>query len=336
MTRKLRETTDEDRTRIIEAYENQRSVADIAEILGLKRSTVHGIIEVYHKQGRTTKLARGGHRLPKLSVEHTQRIRGWIDEDCSITLRRLTDKCRDILGVAVSERTIARCIEGFSYTIKRIHLIPERRNDELAITTRATYSNAFLQLLTTMSPNHIIFVDEVGFSVSMRSRRGRSLRGTSPVHIIPALRTRNISVCCAINSGGIVHYLPRTRAYNGESFTGFLTELVEKLQERGLQSTVIILDNVPFHRNISAKGVIETAGHSLMFLPPYSPFLNPIENMFAKWKEGVRSKRTQNEEELMHHIKEGSALITNTDCEGFFRNMLGYVRRGLLREAILD
>jgi transposase len=193
-----------------------------------------------------------------------------------------------------------------------------------------------MRILSRTERQNIIFVDEVGFNVSMRARRGRSLRGTPATHVVPSLRTRNISVCCAMNTTGILFYEAKTRAYNGAFFQEYLTHLTEAIQNRELTNATIIMDNVPFHHSGAAREIIENAGHSLAFLPPYSPFLNPIENMFSKWKQAVRMARATKEEGLIQKIENGAALISADDCAGYFRNMLEYIRRGLLREVIVD
>jgi transposase len=73
-----------------------------------------------------------------------------------------------------------------------------------------------------------------------------------------------------------------------------------------------------------------------MFLPPYSPFLNPIENMFSKWKESVRRSRPTNETELMQLIESGATMITESDCESYFRHMLGFLGRCINGEEVID
>ena len=54
------------------------------------------------------------------------------------------------------------------------------------------------------------------------------------------------------------------------------------------------MDNVAFHKNKEVKAIAEAKRHIIIFLPPYSPFLNPIENMFSKWKQVIRAKRPAN------------------------------------------
>ena len=74
---------------------------------------------------------------------------------------------------------------------------------------------------------------------------------------------------------------------------------MDQCESNGIKYSVFIMDNVMFHRGgyISAEGV--RRGFSIMCLPPNSPFLNPIENMFAKWKQYVRCGRPSNTEELI-------------------------------------
>jgi len=75
-------------------------------------------------------------------------------------------------------------VEIFCYTLKRITPIPIKRNDLNAIDKRATYAQQFMDILAMYDETNIIFVDDVGFNVIMRSRRCRSLRETRAVHIV--------------------------------------------------------------------------------------------------------------------------------------------------------
>ena len=170
----------------------------------------------------------------------------------------------------------------------------------------------------------------------MRARRGRFLHGTNATHQVTSIRTRNISVCCAMSCNGILLYIPQTKPLNGNSFQQFLTRLIVELRQRQFMRMTIIMDNVPFHKCIAGRAIIEDAGHAISFLLPYSQFLNPIENMFSKWKQAVRMTRPESEVYLFQKIEDGAQLVTGEDCNGFFRNMLNYIRRGLLREIILD
>ena len=236
----------------------------------------------------------------------------------------------------MSVATINRAVDGFSYSVKRVRIQPERRNDDEAIEARISYAKSFLELVSTVPAQSILFIDEVGFNISMRTRLGRSLRGTRAVQVVPSLRSRNISICCAMNNHQIVYYCAQTKPYNKELFCEFLGLLFEMLRLRGIEHTVLVMDNVPFHKCSNVQVLIEKNGNRVIFLPPYSPFLNPIENMFSKWKECVRSERPADEDHLMSLIEDGAELITSEDCAGFYRNMMSCIERCAEGQPIED
>uniref|UniRef100_A0A914VX18 Uncharacterized protein n=1 Tax=Plectus sambesii TaxID=2011161 RepID=A0A914VX18_9BILA len=100
-------------------------------------------------------------------------------------------KCLAELSVNVSEATLSRIMKSFSRTLKRIHVLPARRNDADTIEERWRYTRTFLKLFTEVSETQIYFLDEVGFCLAMHTKRGRSLRGKRTVQVAPGLRTRN-------------------------------------------------------------------------------------------------------------------------------------------------
>ena len=104
------------------------------------------------------------------------------------------------------------------------------------------------------------------------------------------------------------------------------TPNTRKLKEE-LKRCVMVMDNMPFHRNRDVKSVIEDIGHKLMRLPLYSPFFNTIGNMFGKWKSLVKRSKPLNEDDLKDAISNGSSLISRDDCEGFVRHMLSNIQK---------
>jgi hypothetical protein len=73
-----------------------------------------------------------------------------------------------------------------------------------------------------------------------------------------------------------------------------------------------------------------------MFLPPYSPFLNPIENKFSKWKQFVRYGSPNDEAELIELIRQGAGNISNDDCVAFYMNMFCFIIRSLNKVVIIN
>ena len=331
-----RETTDNERQRIVSAYLDHQPAKTIAAVLGLKLGAVYAAIYLYNRENRVQKHRRGGTRSSALTDEQKDIIKGWVDEDCSLSLRAIKQRASEELHIDVSEKTIDRCLQGFRYTLKRSHCLPRRRNTAETIEERAGYSRRFLDLLSEADDTKIIFVDETGFCANMRTRRGRSLRGTRAVHVVSGLRTRNFSVFSAVNKNSLITFQIQNRAFNAETFIEGLDKLFDELDNCGIGQATLVMDNVPFHRTQAVQTHIRSRGHNVMYLPPYSPFLNPIENVFSKWKEAIRSRAPNSEEQLLEFIEEEYRSISTENCNGYFRHMLGMVTRCLTRESIID
>jgi len=250
---------------------------------------------VYNYSGRTDGLVKGGAKRVSLGKSKKTKIKEWISEDCGLTLNAIKQKFLNQLNIDVSKSSIDRAICSFNYTMKRVHLIPERRNCPEIILKRLNYANTFVEILASTDDSKIFFIDEVGFNISMRARRGRSQVGTRAVQIVPGLRTRNVLVCACISKNGVLNHKIETRAFNINLFLSYMETVCEKLENLNIKNAVFIMDNVRFHRSDSICNFILNKGHQVLYLPPYSPFLNPIENMFAKWKQIIRSERFNNE-----------------------------------------
>ncbi len=126
------------------------------------------------------------------------------------------------------------------------------------------------------TPHVLVFVDEAGFNLSKGRRRGHNLIGQ---------RGANITMCAAISENGVSTHLPHIGPYNTQLLLAFLNTLYRDLipeQERGfVRHYVVVWDNVSFHRSNIVRDCL--AAHeriTVEFLPPYSPFLNPIEEFF--------------------------------------------------------
>jgi transposase len=331
-----KETSDSDRARIIASYVAGAKPADISTILSIHRSTVYAAIKVYREENRVIKKKRGGDRRKKLTDAQCEQVRLWVDDDCSLSLRRLANLCMSHFDIEISEKSIYRCLHDFHYTLKRIHCLPERRNTHETLEVRASYAEGFMHLLSIIDHSKIFFLDEVGFCATLRSKRGWAPKGHPAIQTVAQIRSRNISVFCAMNINGIFYYKAHTRPINTNLCANALRDFFAKLADQDIQSVFLVMDNVPFHRTQEVRNIIEQSGHTVFFLPPYSPFLNPIENIFSKWKCGIRAHRPVGEEQLMQLIEQESLLITNEDCASCFRHMIGFLPRCVAHETIID
>ncbi|KAF7696428.1 hypothetical protein CDIK_1893, partial [Cucumispora dikerogammari] len=281
----------ETRQLVIFKYNQGLSASRISSDLGLPRSTIHEIIKLFHTEGRILTKKRGGDYRTKLSEENKLYIRGLVDNDPTLTLRAIVEQLFSEKNIRVDDNTVARCLSGFHYTLKQLISIPDRRNSTDTIEKRFLYAEDITQLLFEIEDKNLIFLDEVGFCVVSRTKRGRSVSGTSPVINVPAIKSRNISVIAAANKYGMIDCHINNNPVTGENFKAYLLNLKIKLLESGIENPVYVLDNARIHHYRGLVEVLNSEGIVLKYLPPYSPMLNIIENCFSKWKNFVVRSR---------------------------------------------
>ncbi|KAF7684984.1 hypothetical protein CDIK_4267, partial [Cucumispora dikerogammari] len=319
---------------VCEGYDRGESVNRLAAIHSVAKGSVRSIIKNYLSEGRINTLSRGGDNSSKLSFEQKNAIVDWVNENPIYTLKQLKLKVFDSFEITCSTSTIDRVLTEFHYTLKRLVLSPVTRNSERTLEKRFEYAQAYRALEETVPAENFVFLDEVGFQVVSRPKRGRALRGQVAVTYTPGARSRNISVMAAISKAGVLYHTIRNSAFNGEAFKSSLVELNSVCQQKGIINPVFVLDNCRIHHYTGLRVTIEGLGLNLMFLPPYSPFLNPIENVFSVWKNEVIRAGSKNEQELNETISSTFTAILPSVCEAFYRKMLRYLNKSTNREII--
>ena len=142
------------------------------------------------------------------------------------------------------------------------------------------------------------------------SRRIRSIGHWKTMTFIAALRHDRISAPWVIDG-----------PINGELFTLYVEKELAPTLSKG---EVVILDNLGSHKGKSARSAIRAKGAHLLFLPPYSPDLNPIEQVFAKIKDLIRAAQPRDVEATWRKVGELLDLFSNQECSNYLKNS-GYV-----------
>ena len=268
----------------------------------------------------------------KLTDDRKEEVLKWVDADCTQTLSRLVERIEDSFSIRVSESTVSRLLRDFHYSVKRVSRVPERRNSPDVIESRFAFAVRMVSLATRR--DEIFYLDEVGFQFTMRSLYGRSPVGTRANVQVPQIRSRNFSCAAAMSTSGLSYFKLQDRPYNTSTFSAFIIDLISHLREAGVEHAILLADNVPFHHAHDVQQLVRAHGHEMIFIPPYSPFLNPIEEMFSQWKSIVRSSAPRNSEELAQAVNLASTRITSEHCQNYIRHVESYFSRCLLREQI--
>ena len=109
-----------------------------------------------------------------------------------------------------------------------------------------------------------------------------------------------------------------------------------KCTELEILDPIFVMDNAMIHHYNGLRELQISNRREFLYLPAYSPFLNPIENVFSKWKNFVIRGTATNEAELKELIRIGFNDISNNDCDSFYRKMLSYLIKCDRREVIIE
>lgn len=163
--------------------------------------------------------------------------------------------------------------------------------------------------------NNLIFLDESGANLQMAPLYGRGYGGERVMEAVPFNRGNSFTMLSAISSTKIEAALYGEWAANGEIFLGFIEKcLCPVLHSRH----VVVMDNVAFHKVYGVKEAIESTGAKLIYLPPYSPDLNPIEQMWSKIKTCLRKESARTLGKFTSSIKIAFTSIKGIDLKNWY------------------
>ena len=125
----------------------------------------------------------------------------------------------------------------------------------------------------------IFFVDEYGIQVNSRTNYGRSRKGERANKRVKCVRGKNYSVCAAMNCKSLFFFEVKDTPYNGEDLHVFLEQLFTYFDSNQIERAYVVMDNVNFDKTERVRELFSSKSHHQVLMPPYSPMLNPIENL---------------------------------------------------------
>jgi transposase len=169
--------------------------------------------------------------------------------------------------------------------------------------------------MTGIDPSRLVFLDETSTPTTLTLLRARAPRGQRAVGRVPRGRREAISWLATLTTRGIGESLLVRGAVDRLVFETFVERvLVPSLQP----GHIVVLDNLSVPKSARARQVIEAAGCQLVFLPTYSPDLNPIEPAFAKTKQALRRVAPRSWESVVAAVGETLRTVTEADARAFF------------------
>ena len=162
-----------------------------------------------------------------------------------------------------------------------------------------------------------MFIDETWTKTNMTRLRGWAPKGQRLVDKVPHGRWKTATFLAALRNDRIDAPCLFDGPINGERFRAYVEQFLAPTLKPG---DVVILDNLGSHKGKAVRQAIRAVGARLVFLPKYSPDLNPIEQTFAKIKHWMRSAQKRTIDDVCQHIGSLVTTISPAECSNYFVN----------------
>ena len=170
-------------------------------------------------------------------------------------------------------------------------------------------------------PGRLVFLDETSVKTNMTPLRGRAPLGERLIADAPFGKWHTQTFIAGLRCGGLIGPWIIEGAMDGESFDGYVSTKLAPVVSPG---DVVILDNLNVHKSPRAAKALATRGAWFLFLPKYSPDLNPIEMAFAKLKQLLRKAKARTYDALWQAVGDICALFDPNECRNYLKDA-GYV-----------
>jgi transposase len=175
----------------------------------------------------------------------------------------------------------------------------------------------FIERIRATPPERLIFLDESGVPTSMTRLRGRCLGGRRIHEATPGGHWKIMTILGAMGLSGMVATMTIKEATDADIFLAYVEQVLSPVLKSG--DVVVMMDNLSSHKVDGVREAIEKAEAELLYLPPYSPDLNPIEKAWAKLKQLLRSAKARSKDALDQAITEALKRISPDDAKAWFR-----------------
>jgi transposase len=168
-----------------------------------------------------------------------------------------------------------------------------------------------------LNPDRLVFIDETWATTNMTRVRGRAPRGQRLVASVPHGHWKTSTFVAGLRTSGVTAPLVVDGAMNGEIFLAYVEQILAPALSQG---DIVVMDNLPSHKVAGVREAIERCGATLVYLPPYSPDLNPIEQAFAKLKALLRKLAARTVARLWDALGDLLDRFTPRECANYLAN----------------
>jgi transposase len=257
----------------------------------------------------------GGDHKSKAVEMHKDWLLDLVKAEPDLTLTEIHARLHATHGLTKSFSCLWRFFARHDISFKKtLHAAEQDREDVKA--AREVWRGNQASLIA----QRLVFIDETATATNMTRLRGRAPKGERLIGKTPHGHRKTTTFIAALRCDSVTAPMVLDGAMNGAAFIEYVRQvLVPTLKSED----VVIMDNLPVHKVFGIKAAIESVGASVLFLPPYSPDLNPIEMAFSKLKALLRKASERTVSGLWDRIGELIGAFSSQECENYLTHQ-GY------------
>ena len=302
------------RARVIEDVETGASRREAAERYGISPSVVVIWVQRFEQTGSVAAKPSGGSISPL--EQHAEFLLGLIANQPELTLDEIVAAMRK-RRIAGSRSAVWRFFARRNISFKKTLYAAEQKRADVARARRR-----WMREQGMFDPARLVFIDETCTNTAMVRLRGRAPRGERLVGYAPHGHWKTITFVGGLRQRGMIAPFVLEGAMNGPMFLAYVKQCLVPSLKRG---EIVLMDHLPAHKVAGVAEAIEAAGATLIYLPKYSPDLNPIELAFSKLKAHLRKAAEHTILRLLRRIGRVVTDFSPQECRNFFRHA-GYAR----------
>lgn len=253
-----------------------------------------------------------GHMPPAFNEQEQNELKEFVVINKDATLKEIREYFGKDCCIATVHNTLRRL--GLRYKKKSLHA--DERDDDEVVKQR----EKFKKDVSAIEPLKLHFLDETSSRTDMTRLYGRSYKGERCVDSAPG-SWETVTLMASFSLDGHIEPVVFNGAQNRKTFENCFEKFILPTLKQG---DTFILDNLSSHKSEYVIKLCEDKGVNVMFLPPYSPDLNPIEKLWSKVKQFLRGIKARTRETLEEAIVKAIDAVTVADIRGWYREA-GYV-----------
>ena len=293
-------------------------VRETARIFQVSPNTVHLLKELWYETGGIEPRACQAVHAHAVSPEGELFLQTLILEDVDLTLEELCEFYEQAYGVRVGVATMHLTLKRMGLTYKKKTFRDPKRDEEGAADIKCSYACQ----LEGVKPEDLIYLDETGSTLNMNLDYGRSPKGERVYDDKPTAPGETVSTAAVLTGHGIEAVAQYRGTLTAKRFISYLEVYVLCLVVGG---KVLVMDNHPAHTAKAVQRFLDERNAPFVFLPAYSPELNPIEEAFSKIKHHIRKCKPRTAEALFDAIRSAIATVTEDDVIGYVNHAAEYL-----------